>query len=210
MFTVEDVSVNGYMIDPLWADTVAAGKKANEELSFSSSEFRRCGITSAEEIVFNLRIYDNDDWSADNFVDDTFAIYPTSLSAEEITYPERSTSSTEQILLDDENVSFIILEEKEDSIWGYYLLCYLENKTDKDLMFTWEDVSVNGYMIDPFWAEIVTAGKRSYEEIHFLNSYFEENDISSVEEVEFTLHIYDSDNWTSNAVFYDTLTYKPQ
>jgi hypothetical protein len=50
---------------------------------------------------------------------------------------------------------------------------------------------------------------RSYREISFAASDFEENDISEVEEIEFTLRAYDSDDWFADDVFKETMTYNP-
>ena len=209
MFSIDNVSVNGYMVDPFWAKEVAAGKKSNDEISFSSSSFKEIGIATADEIIFTLNIYDSDDWWADSFVKDTFRIYPTGLTADAVTYPERISTSTEQVVIDNDQVCFVILESGIDNIWGYSLHCYLENKTDKTLMFSWDDVSVNGFLIDPFWATEVAPGIRSYSDISFSKSEFEKNDIDSVEEIEYSMRVYDSDDWFGDDIFGDTLTYKP-
>ena len=103
----------------------------------------------------------------------------------------------------------MILDTAEDSIWGYTLNCYLENRTDKTLMFSWSDVSVNGFMVDPFWAEEVAPGKRCYDGISFSKSGFEQNGITKVEEIEYTLRIYDSSDWKADDVYKETLKYKP-
>ncbi len=208
MFSVDDVVVNGYMADPFWASEVAAGKKSNEEITFSST-FDTIGITSADEIIFNLRVYDNDDWAADSFVDESFTVYPTGLSHEEVVYPERRSTSNESIVIDNEYVTFIILENTTDNIWGYTLKCYIENKTDKNLMFSWDDVSVNGYMLDPYWAREVAAGMRSYSDISFSSSEFEKNSITDVEEIEYSMKIYDYDNWMADHLVDETFKYVP-
>ena len=208
-FSIDDVSVNGYMSDPFWMTEVAAGKKSNEEITFVTSSFETIGITTADEITFTLNIYDSDDWEADNLVADTFTIYPTGLTKDQIVVPERKTAAGEQTIVDDGNTAFIILGADTDTFWGYTVLCYLENKTDKPLMFTWEDVSVNGYMIDPFWASEVAPGMRSYAEISFLDSYFEDNGITDVEDIEFLLRIYDSDDWMADDLYESVHTYNP-
>ncbi|MBQ9535022.1 MAG: hypothetical protein IJU78_04195 [Clostridia bacterium] len=210
MFSIDDVSVNGYMSDPFWAEEVAPGKKTNGDITFPSSDFEAIGLSFADEITFTLRVYDSDDWSADDYVKDTFTIYPTGLSASEIVYPERRISATEQVVVDNDDICFIILDQKDDSFWGYTLNCYIENKTDKRLMFSWDDVSVNGFMIDPFWAKGVAPGMKCYSGISFSTSDFEENSITEVENIEYTVRAYDSDNWLSDDIYNNTLTYLPQ
>jgi hypothetical protein len=69
--------------------------------------------------------------------------------------------------------------------------CWLYNKSGADLMFTWDEVSVNGFMIDPFWATTVAAGCRSFDAISFSDSKLEESHIEKPEEIEFKLRVYD-------------------
>lgn len=210
MFSWDDVSVNGYMIDPFWATEVPAGKKANKDISFSSSSFSKAGISSADEITFTLRVYDSNDWWADDFYKESYTIYPTGASGKNSTTPARKTSKDEKVIIDNDICTFIILEPHEDSIWGYTLDCYLENKTNnKTLIFSWDDVSVNGYMIDPFWATSVPQNLKKYSEISFSTSKFNENYISSVEEIEFNLRIYDDNDWMADDIINQTFKYRP-
>lgn len=209
MFSIDDVSVNGYMCDPFWAEQVAAGKKSNDDITFSSTSFKEIGIDTADEITFSLRVHDYDDWMADDFVHDVFTIYPTGLDAASVSYPARRSTSSEKVIVDNDDICFIILENTVDSIWGYTLKCYLENKTDKSVMFNWDDVSVNGFMIDPFWAREIAPGMRGYSDINFSDSEFEENGITEVEEIEFTFNVHDSDDWFANDLFDEVCTYAP-
>lgn len=209
MFSWESVSVNGYMVDPFWATEVAAGKKANSEISFSSDQLEKCNITTVDEMVFTLRVYDSDDWSADRLVNDEYAIYPTGLDADSVTYPERTVSTSEQIIIDNEGCTFIIEGVESDGTWGYSLNCYLVNKTSDPLMFSWNDVSVNGYMVDPFWATEVAPGKRAFSDISFSNSDFETNGISEVEDIEFKLRVYNPNDWSATDICNEVFTYAP-
>lgn len=208
MFSLRDVSVNGYMADTIFAKEVAAGKKSNDDVSFYDLE--EIGVTVPEEITFTLCVYDNENWGADYFVEETHTIYPTGLNKDTVTIPPRKTTATEHTIIDNDKVSFIILEAGTDDIWGYTLYCYLENKTDKALMFSWNDVSVNGFMIDPYWADEIAPGKKGYAKISFSDSAFEKNSITNVEDIEATLHIYDSSSWGSNDVFNDKISYNPK
>ena len=112
-------------------------------------------------------------------------------------------------LVDDENCTVQITSVDADNIWGYTLNVYLENRTDLDLMFTLDEVSVNGYMFDPFWASTVSAGKKSNEEISFLESDFETNGITEVSEISFTLRVYDSNDWSADHLVEDVFSIHP-
>ncbi|MBQ2311608.1 MAG: hypothetical protein II185_03540, partial [Firmicutes bacterium] len=210
MFGIDDVSVNGWMIDPFFARSVQAGKQANDNISFSKNDFEECGITTADKITMNLRVYDDDDWTADEFVDDVFTFYPTGLTDAEIKSPERTHVKDEVVVVDDENCTFVILGTHVDSIWGYTISVYLENKTaDKNLLFSWDDVSVNGFMIDPFWGTSVPAGCKKFSEIDFSKSDFEDNDIKEVETIEYNFSVSDNDDWMADDLIDDIFTYEP-
>ncbi len=127
--------------------------------------------------------------------------------------PQFSTAPAEKfdqiLLVDDESATVRVTAIETDSLWGYTLKVFLENKTDKELMFTVDKVSVNGFMIDPFWAAAVDGGKKANEEISFLDSDFEENGIEAVEEITLTLRVYDSGDILADDLITKTVTIRP-
>lgn len=116
------------------------------------------------------------------------------------------TAFEEIMLVENDDITFTITAVTEDPVWGYTLRVYMENKTDKTLMFSLIDTSVNGFMCDPFWAETVAAGKRSNSGISWLSSDFEDNGIVDVEDIAFTLRVYDYNDWTAEDVLNETFT----
>lgn len=209
MFSWDECSVNGWMIDPFWAEEVTPGNTASTRITFDRRDLDRCGITSVDEIEFELHIYDSDDWEADPVVSDDYTIYPTGLGPGRIDIPQRVPKDSEKTIVDDKRCTFIIESADPEGVMGYTLMCYLENKTDDELMFSWSDVAVNGIMLDPFWAAEVEDGKRAYAEISFLQSDFEDNNITSVEKIEFRLRVYDSDDWDKAAVVDEVFVFSP-
>lgn len=210
MFAWEDVAVNGWMVDPFFAKSVAPGKKANDTISFSKSDFEECNLTTADKVEFELRVYDYNDWLADAVVNDVFCIYPTGMEDAAVKSPERVSNKDEVVIVDNDQCSFVIVKSYVDKIWGYTLTVYMENKSDINLMFDWDDVSVNGFMIDPFWATSLSAGNKRIAEIDFSNSSFEENGIKDVEEIEFKLRIHDNDKWDAKDIVNDVFSYQPK
>lgn len=133
-----------------------------------------------------------------------------STEAPQQTQTESQTLEFEElVLVDDENCIVKITAMDADSIWGYEMNVYLENKTDMELMFTVDDVSVNGFMCDPFWAASVAAGKKANEQIRFLADDFEQNGIETVTEITFTLRVYDNDDLLSDDIVSETFTVNP-
>lgn len=116
----------------------------------------------------------------------------------------------EKVFVDDENCAFTISGIEPDGLFGYTLKAELENKTEETLMFSFDDVSVNGYMCDPFWACSVEPGKKAKSDISFSESDFEELEIEEVEEIEFTLTVYDENDWSAPDYVQQTFTFRPE
>ena len=77
------------------------------------------------------------------------------------------------------------------------LKVYLENNTDKNVLFSLDYSSINGYMADPYWATSVLPYSSKYSTISWSQRTLEENLIFEVEDIEFELKAYDYDDWLS-------------
>lgn len=207
MFSLDGVSVNGYMCDPFWGTAVTAGMKANEEISFSSDSFERNSIVNPTDIQFTLRVSDYNDWTKDPLVEQEFTVYPMGEDAAQ-TY-ERDDLSEDIVLFDNESCKMIVTGYEVDEIWGYTMNVYLENKTDKDMMFSTDGVAVNGFMCDPFWGEMVKAGKRSNTSITWSETTFEENGITEVEEIVLPVRVSDYNDWMEDPFVEESFTVNP-
>lgn len=206
MFSITSASINGVMADPLFASEVAAGKKANESISFSDSAFD-VDIGAYTDIQLNFKVYDSDDFMADPVAEQTVHIYP--YGEDKATTFVRTSADTDTVLLDNENVTAIVTGYEEDEIWGYTANVFLVNKTDKTVMFSVSDVSVNGFMADPFFADEVDAGKCAFSSISWSDTTLTENGITEVETIEFTVRAYDSNDFMADDLANETITLNP-
>jgi len=209
MFSWDMVSVCGYMYDPMWAVEVAAGKTANSSVDLDTYALEKMGVVSVDEVTFTLRAYDSENWMEAPIVQESYTIYPTGLTAETLVLPQHPDSASQVVIAEDENVRFVIEDVNVEDSTEYILSVYMENKTDRNLMYSWDLVSVNGQMIDPFWATYVAAGKRACSEISFFRSDLEESGIADVSDIEFTLMVSDYDNWEAGPLLEETYTYNP-
>ena len=191
MFSVESASINGVQTDPFFADEIAPGKKANEEISFSGLE--DYGITDFTDIELNFRVYDSEDWMADDVVRETVHVYP--YGEENASLYVREPQDTDRVLIDNDIASVVVTDIEEDAIWGYTLNLFINNKTDANLMIGVDEASVNGFMIDPFFATDVHAGKCEFTSVSWSDSALEENGITDVQEIELLLKVSDYDDW---------------
>lgn len=210
VFTLDTAVINGYEYPAFWYESVEFGKKSNSEINFYSWTTEDLGITTFDKIDLYFRVYDDDDWDAEDLLEEKYTIYPTGLSESEIVSPPRPTSENEYVVIDNEFVTFIIIDTYMDDIWGYTLRVYIENKTsDIEMMFTWDDVSVNDYMIDPFWAKSLIPGAKTISEISFDEEDLEDNGITEVLEIEFNLRVYDYDYLLEDDIVDAVFTYNP-
>lgn len=76
MFSADRVAVNGFMCDPYWAVEVAPGKNCNTRISWLDSDLEENGITQVQTISLPIRVYDSEDWSQGNILQETFTITP--------------------------------------------------------------------------------------------------------------------------------------
>ncbi|MCD7809603.1 MAG: hypothetical protein LUH02_09685 [Erysipelotrichaceae bacterium] len=207
MFSVESASVNGVMSDPLFASEVAAGKKSNEEISFiSDTTLEENGIDEFTDIELTFRVYDSDDWE-EAVANETVHVYP--YGEDKATTFTRESQDTDNVLVDNDEVTVIVIGYDPDDTWGYGVNLYLVNKTDTEVMFSVDDASINGYMIDPFYATTVSAGKCAFSTISWYDTDLEDNGIEDIEEIEFKLTAYDDENYEDYYVDGQSVTLNP-
>ncbi len=207
MFSVESAAINNVECDPFFATEIAAGKKANKEISFSGDELEENGITDYTDIELTFRVYDSEDWLADDVANETVHIYP--YGEDKASKFVRDPKATDNVIVDNEYVSVVVTGYEEDEIWGYTVKLFLLNKTDKNIMFSVDDASVNGYMADPFYAESLSSGKCTFSSMSWSDTTLEENDITNIEEIEFTLRVYNEDSWLEDDMVNTTITLNP-
>lgn len=193
MFSVESASINGVQCDPFFATEVAAGKKVNHEINFSDSDLEDNGVGEYTDIELTFRVYDSNDWMADPVAVETVHVYP--YGEENAVKFVREMQESDQVILDNDYVTVIVTGYDENALWGYTVNLFLLNKTDKNIMISVDEASVNGFMADPFYAIEMMAGKCAFSSMSWSDTTLEENDISAVEEIEFKIRAYDSENW---------------
>lgn len=207
MFSVVTASIDGVVCDPVFASQVAPGKKANEEITFSTSTLEKNGLTRFTDIELGICVYDTNNWMAGNIVEEIVHVYPYGEKHAGVFV--RQPQSGDNIIVDNDIVSVIVTGYEEDSIWGYTANLFILNKSERNIMVSADNASVNGYMADPFYSRLVPAGKCAFSSMSWSDSTLEENGITAVEEIEFTLLVYDNGDWLADALVDETVTLRP-
>ena len=111
-------------------------------------------------------------------------------------------------VVDNDIFTFVILEGETDETWGSFEIhAYVENKSDKPLYISWEDVTVNGKEVDPYFSVTIPAGERTVSEMMFGVNDLQDNGIETVEEIGYTLKAMDDDTW--DELYSEVHTYQP-
>ena len=199
-FQVRNASVNGYMVDTMMSEDVAAGKKSNTEITFTTSGLKECGIDTFANMEFSFHIFTTDGW--DDYLDTDAITVETSAAA---TYTQTIDDSGE-VFYDSDGIKIVGKGlSSDDSIFGPGLIIYIENNSDTDRTVQVRDTSVNGFMIDTVMSQDVVAGKKAITAVTFLSSSLEENSITDITSVETSFHIFDTEDW-SNEIDTDPIT----
>ena len=208
-FTWNNTSVCGFMYEPYWSEEVAGGKKVNSTVGIDTYALEQMGIDSVDEVIFTLLVQDSEEFMNEPAVNESFVIYPTGKTAETVKYPRYEPKEEDTVIVSNDTLTFII-ENADDELADFYTLnCYMANHTDKNLMVSWDNVSVNGFMVDPYWSGILSAGKQAYTQVIFYRSDLEDQDIEVVQEVEFNLLVSDYDDWEADYLLDEVYTFNP-
>ena len=161
------LSVNGYMQDAGYEARVPAGQTVAGEILIEADELRSSGVSSVDELILYPLIYDDAvPMGQGDVVDGAFSFYPTGQSKGNVVYPVRQKTDKEQTFFDNTFATMIILGVDQDDSGDLDVNCYLENKTDNFLSFTWSDVAVDGASAGSGGDAIVAPGMRRYAPIH--------------------------------------------
>ena len=106
--------------------------------------------------------------------------------------------------------SIKITQIDPENLFGFTLKSQLENKSaEKTYMFSVESGAINGVECDPLFAVEIAAGKKSNNEINFLNDNLKKNEIGDYTDIELTFRVYDSNDWTAEPVAKETIHIYP-
>lgn len=189
----EALIVNDCMITDLFSSSVAAGKKSNETLYLSSSELEASGIEVIGKIEVYFRVYNSDNWNG--FLSGEYAEIKTSL------YDSMSTAKKDDgtELFNSNGVRIVGKSVDEKTFWGKALLLYCENTSGQNVTISVDDMSVNGFMVHPYFVTTIYNGKMVIDAIDLFSSDLESNGITSIENIELNFRIYNSDTYQTIA-----------
>jgi hypothetical protein len=119
----------------------------------------------------------------------------TATEAETTTEPPK----VENVVVYEQNGIKITYTGVEERSLGYLFKFLIENDSDIDINVMDEDLSVNSFMMSSGGMYTsVASHKKANDAIYVYKSSLEENSISNIEDIEFFIRIYDSNNLASH------------
>ena len=207
-FDMTVLAINGVEITPAAAFIIPAGKMGLEKCYISASQLKESGITDFSSIFFTMSAFEADNWEAEDVAKQSVHVYP---DGEENAVPfVREAEATDKVIADNDMVTVIVTGVRENDTFEAQDLCfYFVNKTDKEIMFTIEDVSVNGYMMDPFFATTVNPGFSRFADASWFDDELSDHGIDKITEIEFTFVSRDANDWDAEDIINEKVIYNP-
>lgn len=184
--------VNDYMITDLFSATVAAGKKDYETLNLSSSGLKAAGIDNVGKIEIYFHTFDPDTYMTIADMD------CVTIQTSAFDSMDSTPNDAGQELYNADGIRIVGKYVDENSFWGAAVLLYIENNSGENRIIQCDDMSINGFMVTPYFSSTVYDGKKAIDEITLMSSELEENNITSVDEIELKFKIID-ENYASRA-----------
>lgn len=198
---MNDVSVNGVMLDPYWGSTLAPRKLVLLDAIWTQEDLKACQIRDLTKIEFTFAVSDLDDWL--NTLSSTPAVvYPLGQDAAQDHVHTLTDADT--VLVDSEQLSVVVTGMEYNDLDGFCAELYIFNKTDEDLQLFVNSANLNGIDIVTFWGQDVPAGKQAYSQIVWWSYELENNGITKVESVGLELAAYTEDDWLMESPIWTT------
>ncbi len=195
------VSVNNVVFANYFSTDVNAGKKTYEDMHFYEDDLKALDITELGTVEFRISISEQDSYDEILTTDMIKLVLNDKVDLKREAKGEKIFSK-EGITVYTEKCT-----KEDDDYYDYVTRFFVVNESSNDISLRLDDVSVNGFMIDPFCSTTVPTGKMSYVDLYFYKSDLDTNKIKEIEEVEFTFNIYDSKTY-SDIVNSDVITLK--
>ena len=195
-FSTDYESIEGWEVWTYGGATVLPYSQAARTMSFDADDLEALGVEQPTDVEFELRIGEYDDYSNVLF-EDYVAYYPLGEAA--ATQAVRAPQPTDLPIYSDEYASVTGLSVVPSNDWGEFCIdVLLENYTDASVMFSIDDVYLNGVECDPYWASSVAPGKKKISTISWNSSALESAGLTpdSISSISFRARIYNNDDWS--------------
>lgn len=106
-----------------------------------------------------------------------------------------------QKLVDNDILTFTVDGIYQDEAIGYGVKVIINNKSGNNIIVSWDDVVMNGWMCDPSWIAEVAAGTQTESVVEIDASLLGSSDISKLTDISFALRVYKESDYKLTSVF---------
>lgn len=187
LFAVERAYLDGIQSEAYYAGTAAPEKSIEGYVHFNADEMKKYGIKTPTDIALYLSAIDPDYYNGD-YIDETCHVYPGGYGkASPYKY---AVKDGDKVLAENENASIILTGFSKDEKLDYFCadLC-LVNKTKEALVYTAEDVIVNGEDLYPYFSHTLDGGCTSFTQIVWPNEDMSDLEPSHPESIKATFFV---------------------
>ena len=205
-FSADYISLNGYVLNPYWGETVAGGHKSNSEMTFYLEDMAANNITDVNELGLKV-VVRNEDY--DDLDTGYFTILPNGTDAP--AQPEQVFPDDAQVLVDNDVLTLIVTGAPYSDDYYTSIPVYVENHTDNVIALSaYGSSAVNGYEVYTGLYGAIPGGKKMNTTIYWDNDDLAENDIDTIEEVELELTVSDDEDWSVDDYYSDVINFTVQ
>ncbi|MBE6609692.1 MAG: hypothetical protein E7634_03380 [Ruminococcaceae bacterium] len=200
-FNILSASINGVDCDGHfeWSE-VEPGESSEGYIGFSDMAkvteptwLEYLGITECTDIKLKLGIWDANLDTEEPIATEMLRYFPRG---------EKNASGYERndpndiFIFDGDDIKFIVTETMMTEEYGFFDLSFcLKNKTDAELRYAFDDVTVNGKSIYTNHNEMTSLGETYlFESLWWSINDLSYNEITAVEKIEFILRAYNNNN----------------
>lgn len=191
IFNFRNATINDYVTPTGASQEVAAGKKANVNISFNQKNIEKMNIDKIEKIDLNMKIFESDYTIREEDIE-------LSVKTKDKAKEDKRLKNAKTVLSKD-GVEIKFLELVEGEANSMDLVFFVENGAGENIIVNGKEVSVNSYMVNASCHSEIYAGKKAIMTLSLYKKGLENNNIKKIgdiEDVEFEVTILDN-NYTA-------------
>ncbi|MDO5123143.1 MAG: hypothetical protein Q4D44_00570 [Eubacteriales bacterium] len=193
-FSIDDVVINGLVSYGSYYETVEAGDRTTEDISFYYANAPK-GVTEektkATIVTFTLNVTDSDYETVDTL---DVVVYPE--GEKKVEMYERKSLKTDKVIYDDNDIK-ITYVGRENPYGSEYVYFFIENDSDRAVTINFDEVKVNGNASECYFYTSVPADTDGYNYIYISEDEMDDLGIKSGKDIKFELELdmYDGDTY---------------
>lgn len=195
-FSVNDVVINGLVGYGSYYESVDAGDRTTEDISFYYANAPKSATENKAEatvVTFTLKVTDSDYDTVDSL---DVVVYPK--GEKKVELYERESLKTDVVIYKDNDIK-ITYAGRENPYGSEYVYFFVENGSKQPITVNFDEIKINGNTSDCYFYTSVPADADGYNYIYISEDVIEDLGIKSGKDIKFEieLDVYDSDTYTT-------------